>query len=122
MFSFVGGPKRPRKTLTAAVRAAVKKPEGEIAILDKTEGTLYSLTGEPIVLLTPAQSASFKSILGINALCAQGVPFPRRTVVRLIVEMGDTFFDYATQQAQIILEQTRRENGSNLAGGAKNPR
>ena len=68
-WKFIGGNKRARKSLAAAVDAIKKNDAGEIAIYDSNNGRMYSREGELLLPLTLAQSiaSSLAIAIGLNS-------------------------------------------------------
>lgn len=92
MFAYVGGKKRPKKTLQGAVKALGEGYDGEKAIFDTETGEIYSLSGEKTVLLTPSMYALVTEVLGLCVLTSANptFPFPSKTVAEMITKMGPT--------------------------------
>lgn len=113
MYAFVGGKKRPKKTLEAAVRAIADGYEGETAIYDTETGKIYSLSGEQTTLLTPAEFTLVTEILGICSLCsAASIPFPHKTVSAMIGKLSPNLAGPAVRSAAELYKKLRSKYGN----------
>ena len=112
MFAFVGGNKRPKKTLEGAVKALADGHNGEKAIYDTETGKVYSLSGEPTVILTPAEYATVKTILGMCALASSAaIPFPAKTVSAMISSLSPALAKDAVLTAAELYNTLRKKHG-----------
>jgi hypothetical protein len=112
MFAFVGGSKRPKKTLEGAVKILADGHDGETAIYDTETGKLYSLSGEPTVILTPAEYTTVKMILGMCALASSAaIPFPSKTVSAMISSLSPALAKDAVLTAAEIYKTLRKQHG-----------
>lgn len=118
MFAFVGGKKRPKKTLEGAVKALGDGYEGEKAIFDTETGKIYSLSGEPTVLLTPSEFEIVSEILGVCSLTAAspGFPFPSKTVAAMISKLSPALAGSSVKAAAQIYKKLRSKNGPSEPG------
>lgn len=123
MFAYVGGKKRPKKTLESAVRALSDGYDGEKAIYNTETGEIFSLSGEPTTLLTPSQHSSIVKILGVCTLAAvtDDFVFPKKTVADMISKLGPALAKAATLAARDIFIDLRRRHGKRESGGANTP-
>jgi hypothetical protein len=122
MFAYVGGKKRPKKTLEAAVRALSEGYSGETLIYDTETGEIFSLSGEPAVVLTPSQYQLIKTLLGICSLCATtDFTFPKQTVTDIIPKLGAQLAKDAVLTARDIYIKLWRKHGNRQPGGAQSP-
>jgi hypothetical protein len=119
MFAFVGGNKRPKKTLEGAVKALADGHEGEKAIYDTETGKVYSLSGEPTVILTPAEYSTVKTILGTCALVsASAIPFPAKTVSAMISSLSPALAKDAVVSAAELYKTLRKKHGGGEPTGS----
>lgn len=119
MFAFIGGKKRPKKTLEGAIRALAVGYEGEKAIYNTETGEIFSLSGEPTILLTPSQYTLLKQILGICSLStAPEFVFPKKTVGDMISKLGPKLAKEAVLSARDIFLTLRRRHGNRELDGA----
>jgi hypothetical protein len=122
MFAFIGGKKRPKKTLEGAIRALSDGYEGEKAIYNTETGEIFSLSGEPTILLTPSQYTLIKQILGICSLStAPDFTFPKKTVGDMIPKLGSKLAKEAVLSARDIFLDLRRRHGNRESGGTDAP-
>lgn len=112
MFAFIGGSKRPKKTIEGAVKALSEGYDGEKAIFDTETGKIYSLSGEPTVLLTPSEYDTVKRILGVCALSsASPIPFPAKTVSAMISTLSPALANDAVVSAAELYKTLRSKHG-----------
>jgi hypothetical protein len=112
MFAFIGGKKRAKKTLDAAVKAVMEGYEGERGIYDTETGDTFSLSGEKTVLLTPAEYTTVKEILGLCSLIsASDLPFPAKTVGAMISRLSPALAKDAVVTATEIYKTLRSKHG-----------
>ena len=89
MFAYVGGPKRPKKTLAAAVSALGDGYEGEKAIYNTETGELFSLDGKPLHTLLPHQYEKLVAVLGlIAATTMTKLPLPKNVAAVALTQIG----------------------------------
>jgi hypothetical protein len=112
MFAFIGGKKRPKKTLQGAVKALGDGFEGEKAIFDTETGEIYSLSGEKTVLLTPSMYALVTEVLGLCILTNTNpdFPFPAKTATDMITKMGPTLAGPSVKAAARIYTKLWSKN------------
>lgn len=118
MFAYVGGKKRPKKSLHAAVMALAEGYDGERAIFDTETGKIYALSGEETVILTPTEYSLVKEILGICALTiATSLPFPAKTVASKISQLGTQLAKDSAVVAAELYKDLRKKNGDSKSSG-----
>lgn len=118
MFAYVGSGKRPKKTLQAAVQALEDGVGSARAIYDTETGELYSLSGEPTVLLTPSEYKTIKEILGICALtAAASLAFPAKTVSAMISSLSPRLGKDAVVSAAELYKLLRKKDGGSEPTG-----
>ena len=117
MFAFIGGKKRAKKTLDAAVKAVMEGFEGEKAIFDTETGEIYSLSGERTTILTPAEYSTVKEILGVCSLVsAASLPCPTKTVAAMISKLSPALAKDAVVTAAEIYKTLRSKHGGGESG------
>jgi hypothetical protein len=119
MFAYIGGKKRPKKTLEGAVNAISEGYEGEKAIFDTETGKIYSLSGEETVILTPSEYNLMVEIFGICILAEQNpkFPFPSKTVSAMIQKMSPSVASTSVKSAAVILKKLwSKHNGQSEPG------
>jgi hypothetical protein len=122
MYAFIGGKKRPKKTLESAVRAVADGYEGEKAIFDTETGKVYSLSGEPTTILTPSEFQIVTEILGICSICsAANIPFPTKTVSALIGKLSPVLAGPAVRTAAEIYKKLRGKHGNRESERSESP-
>jgi hypothetical protein len=118
MFAFIGGSKRPKRTIAAAVKALADGYDGEKGIYDTETGEIYSLSGEPTVILTPAEYSTVKMILGMCALSSSStIPFPAKTIAGMISSLSPALAKDAVVSAAEIYKTLRKKHGSGKPEG-----
>jgi hypothetical protein len=107
MFAFIGGKKRPKKTLQGAVAALNEGYEGEKAIFDTETGEIFSLSGEKTVLLTPSEYSLVTEVLGLCVLTETNpnFPFPSKTVAAMVTKMGPSLAGASVKAAAEIYKK-----------------
>lgn len=109
MFAFVGGPKRPKKSLAAAIAALGEGYEGEKAIYDTESGELFSLDGKPLYTLLPHQYEKLVAVLGlVAATTLTALPLPKKTAAVALTQVGGKLGDDVGKYASEILQTLKK--------------
>lgn len=121
MFAYVGGPKRPKKSLIAAVSALGDGYEGEKAIYDTETGELFSLDGKPLHTLLPHQYEKLVAVLGlIAATTMTALPLPKKVAAVTLTQIGGKLGEDAGKYASELLQTLKKsmDNGDREPSGS----
>ena len=107
MFAFIGGKKRPKKTLVAAVSSLEEGYDGEKAIFNTETGEIFSLSGEKTVTLTPSEYSLVTEVLGLCLLTETNpnFPFPSKTVSAMITKTSPALAGASVKAAAEIYKK-----------------
>ena len=108
-WKFIGGPKRPRKSLEAAVAAVKKDPEGECGIYNSATGEMYTIIGELMVPLASRQVLAVARSLAVVAISdMQETPVPTKEVLRLASMAGEPVHGLVVGAAREIIAELKK--------------
>lgn len=109
MFAFIGGTKRPKKTLQSAVLSLRDGLEGARAIYDTETGDLYALDGQPLYTLLPHQYEKLVGVLGLVAVTSMtNLPYPRTVVASSLTQLGGKLLEDVSAHGKAILTELRK--------------